>query len=180
MPMPRVTRRVLPMLLAVGTLALTGCGGGSKGRTIQGDTSGITRSVEPIRRGTLGSIASTTAGEPMLISGYGLVVGLDGTGGGVLTDDIVTTMERQMQLKGIGPGGAIDQGPMIDPQTGRPKTAREVLADPNIAVVLVQAVIARGSPEGFDFDVVVRALNATSLRGGQLWTTDLRLGPPSS
>ncbi len=158
---------------------LTGCGN-SRGTTIEADTSRFDRTVEPIRRGTIGSIASTTAGDPMLLSGYGLVVGLDGTGGGVLADDIVTTMERQMQLQGIGRASNFTRGPMVDPVTGQPKTARQILADPNIAVVLVQAVIARGSPEDFEFDVIVRALNATSLQGGLLWTTDLRLGPPSS
>ncbi len=184
--MPTHRCRLLPVLLLAplvalgGSTLLTGCGGGSRGTTIESKTTGFTRSVEPIRRGTLGSIASTTAGEPMLISGYGLVVGLDGTGGGVLADNIVTTMERQMQLQGIGPGASYTVGPMVDPITGQPKTAREILADPNVAVVLVQAVIARGSPQGFQFDAIVRAVNATSLRGGLLWTTDLRLGPPAS
>ncbi len=56
------------------------------------------------------------------------------------------------------------------------KTPRALLRDPNTAVVLVQAAIAPGSPEGERFDVFVRALNASSLDGGTLWTTTLRLG----
>jgi flagellar basal body P-ring protein FlgI len=163
----------------ISALLLPACGG-SKGQTIRTEPTGVARETDPVRRGTIGSIASTTANLPVLVSGYGLVVGLDGTGGGVLPENIAATMVREMQLKGIGPGMSVTQGPLMDPTTGRPKTADEVLTNPNVAVVLVQAVISRAAPDGFEFDVSVRALNATSLRGGLLWTTDLRLGPPSS
>ncbi len=172
--------RVACVAVLAAAMLLPGCGGRPKGTTIKSKPTGIARKVDPILRGTLGSIATTTAGLPTLISGYGLVVGINGTGGGVLADDIVTTLERQMQLQGIGRGASYTTGPMVDPATGRPKTAREILADPNVAVVLVQAVVARGSPKNFEFDVIVRALNATSLEGGLLWSTDLRLGPPAS
>ncbi len=56
------------------------------------------------------------------------------------------------------------------------KTAREVLKDPRTAVVIVQAAIPPGAPAGARFDVYVNAVNATSLEGGQLWTTNLRIG----
>ncbi|MEN0020985.1 MAG: flagellar basal body P-ring protein FlgI, partial [Planctomycetota bacterium] len=115
-----------------------------------------------------------------LLSGYGLVVNLNGTGGGIIPTDIASSMERQMQLNGIGQGADFDQGPLVDPSTGRPLTASALLQSEDVAVVLVQAVIPRGSPRGRNFDVFVNAINATSLEGGLLWTTPLNLGPPST
>src|SRR5688572_11779769 len=63
------------------------------------------RAVPAQLRGTIGSFAQSTAGEPLLVSGFGLVVGLNGTGGGVLDERIAVTMERQMALQGIGKAG---------------------------------------------------------------------------
>lgn len=133
---------------------------------------------EPLR-GTVGSLAQSNAGEPILISGFGIVVGLNGTGGGLLDERIASTMEREMSLRGVGRGASELEGTSLEnPLTRQPKSPNEILRDPNVAVVLVQAVIPRGAPRGFDFDVYLQAMNATSLEGGKLWTTDLRLGPP--
>lgn len=137
------------------------------------------RDVPEALRGTIGSLAQSTAGEPILVSGFGLVVGLNGTGGGLLDERIAATMERQMALQGIGRAASVEGTLLEDPVLRRPKTPAELLRDKNVAVVLVQSVIPRGAPEGFSFDVYVQALNASSLEGGRLWTTDLRLGPPS-
>jgi hypothetical protein len=101
------------------------------------------------------------------------VVVLAGTGGGQLPDSVAATMEREMGLMGItratqGSGTAIDG-----------KTPRQILRDPNVAVVIVQAAIPPGMPANATFDVYVKALNATSLEGGMLWTTELRFGEPA-
>jgi hypothetical protein len=137
------------------------------------------RAVPEPLRGTIGSLAQSTAGEPMLISGFGLVVGLNGTGGGLLDERVAATMERQMALQGVGRAANVEGTMLEDPVLRRPKTPPELLRDKNVAVALVQAVIPRGAPEGFSFDVYIQAMNATSLEGGRLWTTELRLGPPS-
>lgn len=130
----------------------------------------VVRDVPPVLRGTVGSESTFKGIEPVLVSGYGFVVGLNGTGGKPLRDDVAATMEREMGLKGIGK--ATDApGTMID---GR--TPRQMLRDPNTAVVLVQAAIPPGAPSGSEFDVYVQALNASSLEGGTLWTTELRVG----
>lgn len=130
----------------------------------------VVRDVPPALRGLVGSESTLRNVEPLLISGYGLVVGLNGTGGQPLDDGIAALMEREINLRGISPGresrweGVSNVSP------------RELLRDRNVAVVMVQAAVAPGAPRGMRFDVNVRALNATSLEGGQLWTTDLQIG----
>lgn len=173
------TNRLSMALLGAGLLALglTGCSGGGEKRQVE-RVEVAPRAVPAPLRGTVGSLAQSSAGEPALISGFGLVVGLNGTGGGLLDERIATTMEREMALQGIGLGANVEGTALEDPVLRRPKTPSELLRDPNVAVVLVQAVIPRGAPEHHQFDVYVQAMNATSLEGGQLWTTTLRLGPP--
>lgn len=134
----------------------------------------ITRDVPQLLRGTVGSMTTMRGTDPVLVSGIGIVVGLNGTGGDLLPDSVAATVEREMGLRGIG---APDTKGV--PGIGG-KSPRQILRDPNVAVVVVQAAIPPGSPEGAEFDVYVKALNATSLEGGILWTTDLRLGYAST
>jgi flagellar basal body P-ring protein FlgI len=160
-------------VVAATVLAGGGCGGGSK-REPEVVQSTLQRDVPLMLRGTVGSFATVRGTEPVLVSGLGLVVGLNGTGGDLLPDAVASTMEREMSLRGIG--ASETQG--VPGLEG--KSPRELLRDKNTAVVLVQAAVAPGSPEDATFDVAVRALNATSLEGGILWTTDLRLGQPTT
>lgn len=125
-------------------------------------------------RGTLRTMAEFNGIEPTLVSGFGLVVNLNGTGGGVLPEPIAATMERELARMGVGPNSELYQGTRLEGMT-----ARGVLADPNVAVVVVRAAIPPGSPVDTRFDVELRALNATSLEGGRLFTTQLHLGPPT-
>lgn len=130
----------------------------------------VVRDVPDLLRETIGAQTTFAGVDPTLVSGYGLVVGLRGTGGQSLPDRISATMERQMGLNGIGRGVELRGTPLDG------KSPRDVLRDPNVAVVLVTASIPPGSPQGSTFDVFVQAVNATSLEGGTLWTTELRLG----
>jgi flagellar basal body P-ring protein FlgI len=134
----------------------------------------IVRDVPNVLRGTIGSEVTFRGIEPVLVSGLGFVVGLKGTGGKPLPDTVAATMEREMGLKRIGkgtdaPGTGIDA---VSP--------RELLRDPNTAVVVVQAAIPPGAPAGARFDVYVEAMNADSLEGGLLWSTELRIGEPTT
>jgi len=133
----------------------------------------VVRDVPPLLRNTVGSEVTFRNIEPRLVSGYGLVVGLNGTGGDVLPDSIAATMEREMGLRGIGKAADF-RGTAIEGMS-----PREMLRDKNVAVVLVQAAVAPGAPGGSTFDVYVRAINASSLEGGTLWTTELRIGEAS-
>ncbi|MGQ0629218.1 MAG: flagellar basal body P-ring protein FlgI, partial [Phycisphaerales bacterium] len=134
----------------------------------------VLRDVPAVLRGTVGTEATIRGVEPILVSGFGIVVGLNGTGGGTLPVGIQATMERELARNGIGRGGILNEGPLAG------KTPKQVLRDPNVAVVVVEGVIPPGAPKGATFDVRVRALpesGVTSLEGGRLWTTELRLGP---
>src|SRR5690606_8363589 len=116
-------------------------------------------------RGTIGAECSVNGIQPTLVSGLGFVVGLNGTGGLALDAAVAATMERELGLRGISRGGNGTSGTAIDGLS-----PRELLRDPNTAVVTVFAAIPPGAPKGATFDVYVRALNATSLEGGTLWT----------
>jgi hypothetical protein len=138
------------------------------------DVEPVIRDGPAVLRGTIGSESTIIGVDPVLVSGYGLVVGLNGTGGGPLPVQIQATMERELARGGIGKGGPLREGALAG------KTPREVLRDPNVAVVIVEGVIPPGAPEGARFDVRVRTLpgsSVTSLEGGTLWSTVLRLGP---
>ncbi len=171
-PSVRVWARAATCVLAVCGLALGACDSGprKKARAVEP----IVRDVPAILRGTIGAECSIRGNDPMLVSGLGLVVGLNNTGGGPLPVQIQATMERELARGGIGKGGPLMEGPLAG------KSPREVLRDPTCAVVLVEGVVPPGSPRGATFDVRVRTLpgsTVSSLEGGKLWTTDLRLGP---
>lgn len=165
------------MALTLLAIAAGGCGSGKRQRPRS--VTPVVRDTPAALRGTLGAQATITGLERTLVSGYGLVVGLNGTGGGILDERIASTMERQMGLQGIGSSNPMPGTALTDPLTGEGRTPRSLLRDPNVAVVAVQAAVPPGAPDNYSFDVYVSAVNATSLEGGRLWTTDLRLGPPS-
>lgn len=131
------------------------------------------RDVPNVMRGIIGAEADIRGIEPVLVSGLGVVVGLNGTGGGELPVQVQATMERELSKGGIGKGGAVANTELggVSPQ--------QFLRSPDVAVVIVQAAIPPGAPKGAPFDVFVRTLpgsSVTSLEGGTLWTTELRLG----
>lgn len=154
---------------------LTGCQGRNRPTprpTI--NTPRVSNDIPSALRGTIGAEARINGTERTLVSGIGFVVGLNGTGGQTIPEQYAAHLEREMGLNGIGISN--DRG--NNPVSG--KTPSELLRDPNTAAVIVQAAVPPGAREGESFDLYVRAINATSLEGGRLWTTDLRIGPPSA
>jgi len=136
----------------------------------------LDRAMAPVLRGLIGAEVSFGGVEPVLVTGFGLVVGVNGTGGEMLPSEALAShMEREMSLMGIGRGAPVS-GTLLAHPDGTGKTPRELLNDPEVAVVVVYARIPPGLPEGKRFDVFVQALNASSLRGGVLWTTELEIG----
>lgn len=125
-------------------------------------------------RGTIGAETAITGTQRTLVSGIGFVVGLNGTGGLTIPEQYAAHLEREMGLNGVGVANDRRNSPISG------KTPSELLRDPNTAAVIVQAAIPPGASEGESFDIYVRAINATSLEGGRLWSTDLRIGPPSA
>lgn len=164
----------LTLLVAAAGSTLSACGGSQKEPPKPRTVAPVVRNVPMSLRGTIGSEVTVNGVQPVIVSGLGLVVGLNGTGGMALDAGVAATMERELGLRGISQGGNSTAGTNIEGLS-----PRELLSDPNTAVVTVYAAIPPGSPEGAAFDVYVRALNATSLEGGMLWTTELRIGDPT-
>lgn len=159
-----------PVVLAALALGIGVVGCSSSARPKRPDRVPIVRDLPAVLQGTIGSEVTIRGMEPVIVSGYGLVVGLDGTGSGDVPQSIRATLESEMRRLGVGTELA---GRLKDVTPG------QLIDDPNTAVVLVQALAPPGAPVGTTFDVRVSALPGsatTSLAGGTLWTTDLRPG----
>ncbi len=157
------------LLLALGpiVLALVGCS--SPERPARAVDVPVTRDVPRILRDTIGSQATLSGMEPVLCSGYGLVVDLNGTGSTEVPLNVRAVMEQEMLRLGVGRG----DGPLAN------VTPASLIRDKNTAVVQVRAVIPPAAPDGERFDVEVVALPGTaveSLEGGRLYTTNLYQG----
>ena len=138
----------------------------------------VIRDVPSVLKGTIGAEATLLKADPILVSGYGLVVGLPGTGGGDLDERLMATMERQLGLSGIGKSADAMTGTAFEGMS-----PQQVLRSREVAVVVVYATVIPGAPKGATFDVYVRAASASpdiSLEGGMLWSTDLQVGPATT
>src|SRR5699024_3125977 len=86
-------------------------------------------------RGTVGSMTSLRNAEPLLVSGYGLVVNLHDTGSSDVPSFLRKALINRMQKRGLGSA-----------QLGTQKlTPQRVLADKNTAVVAVRGLIPPGA-----------------------------------
>lgn len=121
-------------------------------------------SVAPLDAQRIRDVASHSGDVPVRLVGYGLVVGLDGTGdrshginsGTVMTVQSVVNLLRRFNIE-------------VPPDRMRLR---------NVAAVLVTAVVSPWLRPGGQFEIQVASLgDATSLRGGVLWTTPLLTGP---
>lgn len=120
-------------------------------------------------QGTIRYEAELLGYAPTLVQGYGLVVGLDGTG----------SNDTPVSVRGIieAEAGKMQRDSSIS--SNDDMNIQQLLDSLDTAVVLVEATIPPGSPRGSTFDVRVAALpstNTTSLVGGRLWTTRLSEG----
>ena len=129
--------------------------------------------VPQVMRGTVAQESILVGFEPVAVEGYGLVVGLDGTGCTTMPPDLRAHMSADMTRRGIGPSGS--QGSAPPPE--------RMLNDPRTAVVIVRGTLPPGSNARqkrtpgthFDLEVIIDPrTDATSLLGGRLYTCDLR------
>jgi len=112
-------------------------------------------------------LASVASGRTNQLIGYGLVVGLQGTGDG--TDVAFTAKTIRAMLSRLGVGM---DGPLNDFEQS---TAANRIDVKNIAAVMVTAELPGFSKPGQKIDVNVSAIGkASSLRGGTLILTSLR------
>ena len=108
---------------------------------------------------TIGEVTEMPGGNvaPLQVSGVGLVVGLEGTGG--------------------SPPGSFRNMIEADLRKAGVQKVNEVMASPNNALVLVTANIPPGARKGDPLDIQVTlpaGSKATSLRGGYLHECNLR------
>ncbi len=138
--------------------------------------------VPPILQGTIASETILDGFQPVVVHGYGLVVGLEGTGSSDIPPDVRAHMIMMAARHGIGSASSGWGG--LSPEA--------LLDSPDTAVVVVEGIVPPAAPEGTRFDVRVFAYptsSTTSLEGGRMYTTELvpvsrpdlgrRLLPPS-
>jgi hypothetical protein len=134
------------------------------------DATNFVIDVDPMMRGTVASETAVDGLRPVVVRGYGLVVGLKETGGRLMPAEVRAAMIQELARRGIG-------NPATSPEGWTPEL---LLNDPNTAVVVVEGVIPPGATKDTKFDLRVSALpgtDVTSLEGGRLYTCDLRPGP---
>jgi len=134
------------------------------------DATNFVIDIDPMMRGTVASETAVDGLRPVVVRGYGLVVGLKETGGRLMPAEVRASMIQELARRGIG-------NPATSPEDWTPE---RVLNDPNTAVVVVEGVIPPGATKNTKFDLRVSALpgtDVTSLEGGRLYTCDLRPGP---
>ena len=132
-------------------------------------TPAATFTGESYLRGTIGSLAELRNFEPQLVSGFGVVVGLDGTGSAEIPSAIRLPLINEAGKRGVG--SRIKGFSELTPE--------QFLQHPDTAVVRVQGLLPPGATKGSTFDLVVEAMpqtQTTSLAGGRLWTTELAIG----
>ena len=159
------------ILLLSALVALSACSGNAKPAPLAVDRPIVSRDTPAILANTVGAFGQINGLQPTYVSGYGLVVGLNGTGSGDAPLSVRAALTTEMTRNGVGKRGT----PLED------VTPDQMIDDPNTAVVLVQALIPPAAPKGWRFDVRIAALpgsSTTSLEGGTLYTTELRRGTP--
>ncbi len=122
--------------------------------------------------GTVGEVTYLRGAQGLRVRGYGLVVGLPGTGGTNCQPSFRDAVLRDVRrAKSANPG-----------DWPRGATAEDILNSANTAVVQVDAVIPVGALKGRRFDVTVRAvdMDSTSLAGGILKPCDLKVYNPDN
>ena len=127
------------------------------------------RPVPTFMAGTLYEISNLQNDQPFLVSGWGLVVNLDGTGGSTqVPNNVKAFMVKEMERKGFG-SKLTPEYEHVAPEA--------ILNDKNAAITAVYGWIPPGARTGQFFDVAVRAegLEATSLARGTLYGTDLTI-----
>lgn len=176
------TRR-LAACAAILVLIVAGCSSIERAKP-RPESARVDRSFEievpQIMRGTIASEAILDGYQPVVARGYGLVVGLSGTGSRDIPPQLRAHMIAELAKQGFG-------SPRHGMEDLKPET---MLNSEDTAVVIVEAVIPPGAIgarsyrnarlAGTRFDVRLYAdpnTGTRSLEGGELLFTELRPGP---
>ena len=128
------------------------------------------RDVPGFMQGTLYQMADLQNDTPFLVSGWGLTVNLNATGGSThISNNLKAFMTKQLEARGFGS--------KLNPSLEH-ITPGMVLDDKNTAVVAVVGEIPPGARKGQWFDVTVFGASdeVTSLARGRLYDTPLTIG----
>ena len=128
---------------------------------------GFDLQVPTMMRGTVASVAILEGYRPVIVRGYGLVVGLNGHGSSDIPPQLRTQLIQEAGRRGIG----------LEHSGFGHLSPERLLDSTDTAVVVVEGVIPAGSSKGSRFDLRVYAhpmTSTTSLEGGRLYSTDLR------
>ena len=124
--------------------------------------------IQPAQADRVKDLASVAAVRSNQLVGYGIVVGLQGTGDGAQVAFTVQTVRSMLVKMGVG----LD-GPLSDFEKSAAAAGRMDVQ--NVAAVMVTAELPGMSKPGQRIDVNVGTLGkASSLRGGTLILTSLR------
>lgn len=156
--------------LVVGVAMLPGCSGGKKkSAPVQPRYTTLpAKNVPAFLKDTVLERCDLTNTEPFLVSGYSVAANLAGTG-----DSTAPNLVRQYIVNEMVKhkwGSTLSGIRMPSPE--------QALRDPRVAIVQVDGYLPPGARRGQRFDVQVSALadsNTTSLAGGDLFETDLRI-----
>ena len=138
-------------VLGILWLALAGCAH-QQTRLQAEDEREQTRQDKVAAVETIGKVSAVANADPVAVSGIGLVVGLEGTGGGAPAGPYREMLEDDLRKRDV-------------------KNVKEVLASPTTSLVLVSARIPPGArkDDPLDIDVTLPpGSRTTSLRGGRL------------
>ena len=119
--------------------------------------------------GTIYEVTNLQNDQPFLVSGWGLVVNLDGTGGSrLLSNNVKAFMIKEMSRKGFGS--------KLTPEY-EDVAPEQVLNDKNAAVVAVYGWLPPAARKGQWFDIAIKAAadDVTSLAHGMLYDTELAI-----
>ncbi|MCH6551821.1 MAG: flagellar basal body P-ring protein FlgI, partial [Planctomycetes bacterium] len=167
---PLITIRLTPALAGTLLLSAVGCSGIEKAaprpRSARADAA-FRITVPQIMRGTVASETILDGYRPVVVRGYGVVVGLNGTGSRDLPPDVRAHMIQEASRNGIG----------LESSGFGNVSPERFLDSMDTAVGVVEGLIPPGATEGTRFDVRVYAhpmTSTTSLEGGRLYTAELR------
>ena len=110
-------------------------------------------------RGTVGSMVEVSNFDPLVVSGYGLVVNLPGSGSDVVPAELRQRMYGMLRKRGE-------------------KNPRNVLRSKSTAIVVVQGLIRPAAVKGNRFDLLISTIaqtNMIDLSGGYLRELDLTM-----
>jgi Flagellar P-ring protein len=167
---PRSTRIAGAIALTV-AFAIAGCESDSEpraGKTPIASQDIVTVPVYPALRGTIGEYAVFVDSAPLPVEGWGIVGNLPGTGSGDMSPEVRNVLTDRLYREGAGSYVRGTQN--LNPE--------RILASNQIAAVEVHGIIPPLARPGDNFDLTVKALpdtQTTSLSGGLLWTSDLKL-----